>query len=325
MRQYPSRTVVTVVDRADVGLPESIRDLPLEDYELRRALPADLEGAMPGTEVMYLWAPYSRDLERCWHLGDSLKWIHVGMSGVDNMMFDELAHSDVAVTNARGVLSEPIAEFVVGAILIWSKRLLESVHDTVRQRFNHREVHALSTARVLVVGTGSIGRETARLLRALGVSRVDGAGRQRKAGDERFDTIISTAELADGIGHYDAVVVAVPGTTETAGMIGEQVLTRMKDDSVLVNVGRGTVVDTEALTRCLETQNIMAVLDVTEPEPLPADHRMWRLPNVIISPHMSGDFYGRHEANAELFLENLERYSRGQSLRNQVDKAAALP
>lgn len=318
------RTVVTVVDRVDAELPESVRSLPEERYELRRVLPADLELAMPGTEVLYLWAPYSNDLERCWHLSDSLKWIHVGMSGVDSMMFDELARSDVAVTNARGVLSVPIAEFVAGAILMWSKRLLESVHDTTTRRFNHREVHALSTAHVLIVGTGSIGREAARLLRALGVSRVDGAARRGQSGDDRFDTIFSSSAIVDRVCHYDAVVLAVPGTAETEGMIGEDVLTRMKEDSVLVNVGRGTVVDTDALCRCLESQNIMAVLDVTEPEPLPLDHRIWDLPNVIISPHMSGDFYGRHEANADLFLENLGRYSTDRSMRNVVDTRALL-
>jgi phosphoglycerate dehydrogenase-like enzyme len=173
---------------------------------------------------------------------------------------------------------------------------------------------------VVVVGVGPIGRAVARACRALGM-RVRGVGRTARGRDEVFDTIFGIDELADAVRRADYVVDALPATPETRHAFGPEVFATMRPWARFVNVGRGSTVDEDALADALREGRIAgAALDVFEAEPLPAESPLWQLANVIVSPHMSGDFAGWREAVVERFVENLERYLTGRPLEGVVDK-----
>ena len=171
-----------------------------------------------------------------------------------------------------------------------------------------------------MVGTGSIGREIARLFRAVGME-ISGAGRTSRAGDDDFERIHSSQDLAGIVHDYDYLVLAAPLTSETKGLVNAEVLSAMKPSAHLVNVGRGELVHTDALTEALASGLIAgAALDVVHPEPLPAGHALWSMENVIITPHMSGDTEDYIDDLGLLFLDNLTRYRTGEPLQNVVDK-----
>jgi len=174
--------------------------------------------------------------------------------------------------------------------------------------------------RALVVGTGSIGREIARLFRAVGME-ISGAGRTSRAGDVDFEWIYSSQDLAGIVHDYDFLVLAAPLTSETKGLVNAEVLAAMKPSAHLINVGRGELVYTGALTEALASGSIAgAALDVVHPEPLPQGHALWNMENVIITPHMSGDTEDYLDDLGKLFVDNLRRFCTGQPLQNVVDK-----
>jgi len=151
---------------------------------------------------------------------------------------------------------------------------------------------------------------------------VDGAGRTGRSGDVDFGRIHSSADLAGIVHGYDVVVLAAPLTAETSGLVGADVLAAMKQSAYLINVGRGPLVDTGALTEALASGAIAgAALDVVHPEPLPEGHALWAMENVIITPHMSGDTDDYLDDLGTLFVDNLKRYCSGEPLENVVDKA----
>jgi phosphoglycerate dehydrogenase-like enzyme len=188
-------------------------------------------------------------------------------------------------------------------------------------RWQHRVTRKIQGQAALVVGTGSIGREIARLFRAVGME-VDGAGRTARPGDADFGRIHASGNLARTVQGYDYLVLAAPLTTETRGLVGAEVLNAMKPSARLINVGRGELVDTPALTGELTTGSIAgAALDVVHPEPLPEGHALWAMDNVIITPHMSGDTEDYVDDLGKLFVDNLKRFCNGEPLENVVDKA----
>jgi phosphoglycerate dehydrogenase-like enzyme len=178
--------------------------------------------------------------------------------------------------------------------------------------------------RALVVGVGSIGREVARLLTRAGLY-VEGVGRHARASDADFATVHGRDNLDMALGEADYVVIAVPLTDETSGMFGAAQLSAMRSDARLINVARGAVLDESALVEALRNGAIAgAALDVTAVEPLPDSSPLWSMPNVIISPHMSGDFIGYPEVLVSAFMENLRRYRASEPLLNVVDKAGGF-
>jgi phosphoglycerate dehydrogenase-like enzyme len=169
-------------------------------------------------------------------------------------------------------------------------------------------------------GTGSIGRDIASLFRAVGL-QVSGAGRSSRPGDEYFDQIHSSRQLAGIVQDFDFVVLSAPLTEETKGIVDAEVLAAMKPTAHLINVGRGELVQTDALVDALATGSIAgAALDVVHPEPLPEGHPLWPMENVIITPHMSGDTEDYLDDLGALFVANLKRYCAGEPLQNVVDK-----
>jgi phosphoglycerate dehydrogenase-like enzyme len=311
------RPAVAVLYRE--ALPPRLEEIK-ELAEVRLTKADGLAEAMAGADVLYQWHSFSPALRENWAAASSLQWVHVSAAGVSQLLFDELINSDVVYTNSRGVLSRAIAEFALGFVLDIAKDSQGSLRLQQQQRWQHRVTRKIQDQRALVVGTGSIGREIATLLRAVGLE-VSGAGRSSRPGNKYFDEIHSSHDLAGIVRDFDYVVLAAPLTESTRGLVDADVLTAMKPTAHLINVGRGELVRTEALVEALTSGSIAgAALDVVHPEPLPADHPLWCMENVILTPHMSGDTEDYLDDLGKLFVENLKRFSRGESLQNIVDK-----
>ncbi|UZX04609.1 D-2-hydroxyacid dehydrogenase [Arthrobacter sp. CDRTa11] len=313
----PKRPVVAALYRE--ALPPRLAEVEeLADVRLTKA--EGLAEALDGADVLYQWHSFSPALRENWGAASTLKWIHVTAAGVSQLLFEELIRSNVVYTNSRGVLSTAIAEFALGFVLDMAKDSQGSFRLQQEQRWQHRTTRKIQGQTALVVGTGSIGREIARLFRAVGMD-VDGAGRTARPGDTAFDRIHSSRDLATVVHDYDYVVLAAPLTADTQNLVGAEVLTAMKPSARLINVGRGQLVDTAALTEALTSGSIAgAALDVVHPEPLPAGHALWSIENVIITPHMCGDTENYLDDLGKLFVENLKRYRNGEPLENIVDK-----
>ena len=289
--------------------------------EVRLTKADGLAKALDGADVLYQWHSFSPALKENWDAASSVKWVHVSAAGVSQLMFDELVASDITYTNSRGVLSRAIAEFALGFVLDVAKDAQGSFRLQQQKRWQHRTTRKIQGQSALVVGTGSIGREIARLFRAVGME-VDGAGRTGRSGDADFGLIYSSRELVKIVRYYDYVVLAAPLTQETRGLVDARVLEAMKPTAALINVGRGQLVETDALIDALESGSIAAAaLDVVDPEPLPEGHALWGMENVIITPHMCGDTVDYLDDLGKLFVANLERYCNGEPLENIVDKS----
>jgi phosphoglycerate dehydrogenase-like enzyme len=213
----------------------------------------------------------------------------------------------VTLCNARGTRDVAVAEWVVGALLGDAYGQFEAARS---RRWSDALPRELRGARVLIVGHGSIGRELERLLEPFGVTLI-GVARSAR------DGVRAASELPDLIGRADAVVVLAPLTPETTGLVDAAMLARMRDGALLVNAGRGRVVDTDALVAELRSGRLRAVLDVVDPEPLPDDHPLWDLA-LAITPHNAGDSEAADERAVRFGGEQLARYARGEPLLNVV-------
>ena len=258
-----------------------------------------------------------------------LRWIHSSAAGVGNMLFPELVQSDVALTNSSGVSADPIAEHVVGLTLALFRKFPHAFRSQASRHWAQNDLVAppplrhVQGARVLIVGLGSIGAACAWRFAALGadVTAVRRRlGRPIPPGVSHVGTVDDLHQL---LPHADVVVISAAQTGATRGLIGERELSLMPADAVLINVSRGKLVDERALIFALQAGTIGgAGLDVFEHEPLAPESPLWALPNVIITPHMSGFRPDHWDAVTALFAANLERFDRGEPLQNVVDKTA---
>jgi phosphoglycerate dehydrogenase-like enzyme len=289
--------------------------------ELRYADAEGLAGAVVDARALFLWDFFSTAVADVWPHCGRLEWIHVAAAGVDTLLFDGLRESSVTVTNARGVFDRPIAEFVLASVLAHAKLLHES-RDLQREKvWRHRETRTVVGARALIVGTGAIGRETARLLRAVGL-QVRGAGRTARTDDVDFGEVVASADLSRHVGWCDYLVNAAPLVEQTRGLINAEVFAAMRPSAYFINVGRGaTVVEADLPEALADKAFDGASLDVFEREPLPADSPLWCLPAVVVSAHMSGDVIGWRDVLARQFVANAERWLAAEPLENVVDTA----
>jgi phosphoglycerate dehydrogenase-like enzyme len=313
----PDRPVVAALcggDRLDGMTPiEALADVRYADAD-------GLADALAGAEVLFVWNFRSAALRDAWPAADALRWVHVAGAGVDRVLFPELVDSPVVVTNSRGVFDRPMAEYVLALILAFAKDLPTSWRHQQTEHWQHRETEDIVGKRAVVVGTGSIGREIARLLRTVGME-VRGVGRTLRQSDPDFGTVAAASDLADAVRDADYVVAVAPLTEQTRGMIDADVLRAMPSTARLINVGRGALVDEDALVEALESGAIDgAGLDVFRTEPLPEGHPLWRHPRVLVSPHLSGDSAGWGDRIVGLFEANLRAWLAGEPLRNVVDK-----
>lgn len=281
---------------------------------------AGLADALSGADAFFVYDFLSTAVPGAWHAADRLRWLHIASAGVDPVLFPGLQESDVVLTNSRGVFDGAIAEYVLGVVLAFAKDFARSWELQKQRQWKHRESERISGRRVLVVGTGPIGRSIARMLRAAGMS-VAGVGRRPREGDPDFGDVYASSELSSHLPGADYVVAVAPLTEQTKGMFDAEAFAAMKPGSRFVNVGRGELVVTSDLIGALRSGPLGgAALDVFDTEPLPADSPLWTMENVLISPHMSGDFVGWRNTLVEVFADNFRRWRAGEPLRNVVDK-----
>lgn len=255
-----------------------------------------------------------------------LRWVHSPAAGIGAMLFPEMIASPVVMTNSRGNSAVTIAEHVICVTLMLLRQLPLAWRRQAERTWAQDEFHAgasirtLRGARVLVVGMGSIGGETARLFHAFG-ARVTGI--RRNPAPQADVSVVGPPRLHDELPSADVVVLSAPQTAETVRLIGAKELAMMKSDAVLVNVSRGKLIDEAALARALESGRLRgAALDVFEHEPLSQDSPLWSRPDVIVTPHVSGFHASYWPEASRLFAENLRRFEAGQPLANIVDKKA---
>jgi phosphoglycerate dehydrogenase-like enzyme len=277
-----------------------------------------------GAEVLYgLPGDSPEGLARAVRGASGLRWVQASSAGAGEQVAaaglsrEELAR--VIVTSAAGVHAGPLAEFALLGLLAFTKDLPRLEADQRAHRWGHYPVGELTGGTLLIVGLGQIGEEVARLAAAFGM-RVIGLNRSGEADSPHVHEIHRTAELNDCLPETDAIVIAAPLTDETRGLIDAAAIARCKPGTILVNVGRGGVVDEEAMIDALRSGRLAgAALEVFAREPLPADSPLWDLPNVLVSPHTAGLSVREDERIVSLFVENLGRYLRGEPLRNRVD------
>jgi phosphoglycerate dehydrogenase-like enzyme len=276
----------------------------------------DLRDALPGAEILFL-NDFRSTLLRDVGPGE-LRWIHTSSLGMDPLLTDEIVNSDIVVTTSRGVCERPIAEWILGSLLLFTKDLRRTIELQQERRWLHRETEPILGRKALVVGPGPVGRETVNLLRAAGMD-VAVVGRSARI-DEELGAVHAITELDALLPTVDDVVITLPLTEETRGLFDRERLGRMRPGARLVNVGRGAVVVEDDLLAAIDSGHIGgAALDVFENEPLATESPFWSRSNVLVSPHASGDLIGWRGRVVERFEENLRRWNSGEPLRDVVD------
>jgi len=245
-----------------------------------------------------------------------LAWVQLASAGVDHIIPHE--RTDLVVTNASGIHGHTMAQFVIGALVSELFDFPRLRRQQEQRRWEKYEVGGLAGKTMGVIGAGHIGSAIGRAAKALGM-RIIGT-RRSAAPVEGFDRVVGPEGIPGILAESDVVVVTAPLTTETRGLIGAVEFAAMKHGATFVNVSRGGVVDEPPLLQALMEGRIRyAVIDVFEREPLSAASPFWFLENAFITPHISSEAQGWETAVAELFLENLGRFVRGEPLRNRVD------
>jgi phosphoglycerate dehydrogenase-like enzyme len=258
-----------------------------------------------------------------------LRWVHSTAAAVGILPLKELAARKIAVTNSRGIQAPAMAEFVIGGLLVLARRFHLMLAAQRERRWIQNQMTrdvwpwSVRGRSMTIVGLGTTGQEVARRAHAFGM-RVTGVRRRTdQAKPEFVDRIAGPDELDDTLRGCDVLVVAAPFIAETDRLIGAERLAMLNRDAVVINVARGRIIDEAALIGALQNGRLGgAVLDVFDHEPLPPDNPLWTLPNVIISPHVSGVRPDHWDEVIDLFSENLQRFERGEELLNLVDVEA---
>lgn len=270
----------------------------------------------PSAEIMVGWNVPQEAVRRA----QRLRWIHCTAAGVDQLLYPEVIERQVIITSSSGI-HQPLVEHVFALLLAFERKLHVAIRHQLQRRWDRPRVigDEVSGKTLGILGLGRIGTEIARKAQAFGM-RVIGTKRTPTPvpGVER---VLPPEGLPEVLREADVVVIALPLTSQTVGLIGEAELRMMKPTALLINVGRGPIVGEAALVRALRDGWIAgAGLDVFEREPLPAEHPFYELENVIITPHVSGTSPRYMDRAVPLFCENLHRYLQGEPLLNLVDK-----
>lgn len=258
------------------------------------------------------------------HGSPALEWLQTNSAGVEAYIQPGVLAGDTLLTNATGAYGLAIAEHMLGMLLELFKKL-ELYRDAQKSGAwqSQGAVKAVYGSTVLVLGMGDIGGEFAARCKALG-AKVIGVRRSPRPCPEYADEVHLLEDLDSLLPQADVAAITLPGTDATRGLMSRERLAKMKEGAVLLNVGRGFIVDTEALCDALERGHLSgAGVDVTDPEPLPPTHRLWNIPTAVVTPHISGFYHLRetHERIVGIFLENLRHFQAGEPLRNLVDFA----
>jgi phosphoglycerate dehydrogenase-like enzyme len=252
------------------------------------------------------------------------RWIHSLWTGVEGILGPEMLQHPAPLTNGRGVFRWPLADWVAAMMLHFALDLGRVIRQQQQGMWQPFISTSLSGRTLGIVGYGEIGSAAAARARVFGM-KIAALRRRRELfkGDSLVDELFESVSLKTMLAASDYVLVALPLTSETRGMLGEAEIASMKPSSVLVNVGRGPVIDESALIRALSSGVIRgAALDVFTVEPVPAGHPFWTMPNVLLSPHCADRVEGFLIPAVESFMENLKRFLSGMPLLNIVDKHA---
>jgi phosphoglycerate dehydrogenase-like enzyme len=260
-----------------------------------------------------------------------LRWVHSAAAGVGSVLKTGIEETEVLITNSAGIHGPPIAEFVVAGILHFLRGLDVAIAQQQRREWSKSffvaedsPMREISECRVLIVGAGGLGGESAKRLACLGATCVGVRRRPQLGAPQGFTAVVGPDGLDDELAKADVLVLAAPFTADTSEMMTRERLMRLPQGAIVVNVARGALLDEQAVADLLERGRLRgAVLDVFREEPLPASSRLWSLPNALIMPHTSPvsprRFWPRQ---LDLFLANWHRYDRGEPLINLVDKTA---
>lgn len=281
------------------------------------------ERAAPEASIIFNWSGSGALLREVLKMCPTVQWVHCRAAGLDDLLSPELVAHKVLLTNGSGVFSPPLGEFVLGAIIYFAKdfrRLIRNQMAGVWEQFDVAEVSGQTAG---IIGYGDIGRATATRLKAFGLNVL--ASRRRTPPPEAADPLVTRyyapEHLGDMIPQCDYVIVTAPLTPETRGMVGVREFALMKSTAVVINVGRGPVIDEPAMIAALTEKRILgAALDVFATEPLPAGHPFFHLENVLLSPHSTDHTYDWLERAMRFFLQQFDRFAKGEPLKNVVDK-----
>jgi phosphoglycerate dehydrogenase-like enzyme len=265
------------------------------------------------------------NLPDLWKQARALRWIHSLMTGVEKLLFPALIESPIPLTNARGVFKRSLAEFAILGILFHTKKVRRLIDNQRLRQWDDFTVDWADHRVMGIVGFGAIGRECALLAHGMGLKIQAFQHRPRKSPDPLIERVFGRGELHDMLKGIDVLLCAAPLTPDTRHLISDAEFEAMKPTALIINVGRGPVIDEGALIRALQAQKIAgASLDVFEHEPLPETSPLWGMDNVLISPHctdrtINPDFM---DLSMQVFIDNFDRYRQGQPLENIVDKQA---
>ncbi len=255
----------------------------------------------------------------------NLKWLCVPWAGVDSLMVPGyFANEDCLLTNAAGAYGVSIAEHMIAVSLVMLRRLDEFMAETRAGQWKlPRPQKSLKDCRITVLGTGDIGSTFARRARAFEPACIVGVCRSGKSSQPVYDKVLPVSQLDEILPETDLLAMSLPATAETRGILSRERLALMSEGSYIVNVGRGSAIDEDALADALESGHLAgAALDVFQKEPLPEGHRLWKTKNLLITPHVAGNMtlpYTK-DKNVNMFIEDLENFTKGAQLHYLVDK-----
>jgi len=313
-----------VIDQPGANHLKAVETMPAPTTVLVANESALLREAAPTADVILNGIPNGHLLREIFPYATRVRWIHSLSAGVEKILFPELITSPVTLTNARGVFKRSIAEFVIAATPFFAKdlrRLVRSQEAGLWEQFDIEEAHGKVMG---IVGYGETGRACAERARALGM-KILGLRRRPELsrGDPWLEAVFDPSRLHELLAQSDYVVLTAPGTPQTRRLLGEAEFAVMKACAVLINVGRGSLVDEAALIDALQHGRIRgAALDVFEIEPLPPGHAFYGLKNLLLAPHCADHTPGFYEQDVKFFVRNFQRFLGGEPLENVVDKAA---
>jgi phosphoglycerate dehydrogenase-like enzyme len=283
--------------------------------------PAAFASAVEDPVVILAWSIPKKVLREVFLMCKDVRWVHSRSAGLDSVLFPELIASEVPLTNGRGVFSQSLGEFALAAILYFAKDFRRMVRNQIAGVWEQFDVEEIDTQTVGIVGYGDIGRAVAKRVHPMGM-QVLATKRHAPAGsDPNVDQFYKPEDLMEMLGRCDYVVVSLPLTPETHHIISDAQFAAMKPTAVIINVGRGPVIDEAAMVRALTAKRIKgAGLDVFEKEPLPPGDPMYKLENVLLSPHCADHTAQWLNQAMRFFLEQDRRFANGEPLENVVTK-----
>jgi phosphoglycerate dehydrogenase-like enzyme len=271
--------------------------------------------------VILLWSGTRELLRELFPICRKVYWIHSRAAGLDNLLFPELVESQILLTNGRGVFSASLGEFVLAAILYFAKDFRRMVRNQMAAVWEPFDVQEISGQTVGILGYGDIGRDVAHRVRAMSMRVLATKRHVPGPADPLVERFYKSEERREMIARCDYIVATAPLTEETRHMISDAEFAAMKPTAVVINVGRGPVIDEAALLRALTAKRIKGTaLDVFEHEPLPGAHPLFKLENVLLSPHCADHTADWQDQAMRFFLEQYARFARGEPLNNIVNK-----